>query len=137
MGKTLLLNELQADFVGTPVEAGVTHESERTLARALSNYQNETVLGWIAEFCTDVGRPSVAASILRCLANLHNPGTTEWRIKLVRDALHTGHIEIKEAAVRAVEHWGGSDLLTVLSSHQEDVPWLREYIEGVIHDLWE
>ena len=136
-GKTLLLNELQTDFVGTPVEAGMTHESERTLARALSNCQDEDVLGWIAEFCTDFGRPSVAASILRCLANLHNPGTTEWRIKLVRNALHTGHIEIKEAAVRAVEHWGGSDLLTVLSSHQEDVPWLREYIEGVIDDLWE
>ena len=46
-------------------------------------------------------------------------------------------VDIREAAVQAVEHWGESELVKVLSSHQEDVPWLREYIEGVIDDLWE
>ena len=135
--KILLFHELQADFVAEPVEAGMAHEAERTLSRALSNDSNKDPLDWLMEFCTDVDRPSFASSILRCLANLDNPGTTNWRVNLVRDALHTGNVDIKEAAVQAVEHWGESQLVNVLSSHQEDVPWLREYIEGVIDDLWE
>ena len=135
--KTLLFHELRADFVAEPVEAGMAHEAERTLSRALSNDSNKDQLDWLTEFCTDVDHPSFASSILRCLANLDSPGTPNWRVNLVRDALHTGNDDIKEAAVRAVEHWGDADLLKVLSSHQEDVPWLRDYMEGVIDDLWE
>ena len=135
--KTLLFHELHADFVAEPVETGMAHEAERTLSRALSNDSNKHPLDWLLEFCTDVDRPSFASSILRCLANLDSPGTPNWRVNLVRDALHTGNVDIKEAAVRAVEHWGDSELVKVLSSHQEDVPWLRDYIEGVIDDLWE
>ena len=87
--KTLLFHELQADFVAEPVEAGMAHEAESTLSRALSNDSDQDPLDWLMEFCTDVDRPSFASSILRCLANLDNPGTTNWRVNLVRDALHT------------------------------------------------
>ena len=73
--KTRLSNELQADFVAAPVEDGMEHEAERTLSRALSVDPNEDLLHWISEFCTDVTRPAFASSILRCLANLDNPGT--------------------------------------------------------------
>ena len=136
LAKASLLRELMADFVSEPVEAGMAHEAERTLSRALSNNPIDEVLDWIAEFSTDVGRPSLSASTLLCLANLPKPGTIEWRVDLVRDALDTGHVEIKDAAIQAVEVWGDSDLANVLSAHQEDVPWLRDYIQSVIDDLW-
>lgn len=135
-GKANLLHELMADFVSEPLEAGMAHEAERTLSRALSTYPMDEVLDWIAEFSTDVERPSLSASILLCLANLPKPGTAAWRVNLVRDALSTGHVEIKDAAVQAAEIWSEHDLANVLSEHQEDVPWLREYIQNVIHDLW-
>lgn len=136
-GKAILLNQLMSDFVSAPVEAGMEHAAEHTLCKALSTDSDEDILDWIAEFCTDVERPSLSASILLCLANLPKPGTTEWRVNLVRNALGTGHIEIKDAAVQTVELWGDHDLAKVLASHQEVVPWLRDYIEGVIDDLWE
>ena len=136
-GKAILLSQLMSDFIGAPVEAGMEHEAEHTLSKALSTHSGEDILDWIAEFCTDVQRPSLSASILLCLANLPKPGSTGWRVNLIRHALETGHIEIKDAAVQAVELWGDHDLAKVLASHQEDVPWLRKYIEAVVDDLWE
>ena len=133
--KTLLFNELQADFVAAPLEDGMEHEAERTLSKALSTNPDKDLLHWLSEFCTDLTRPDFASSILRCLANLHHPGTPDWRVNLLQEALCTDNVEIKAAAVQAVEHWADSDLLEILSSHQEDVPWLRQYIEGVIDDL--
>ena len=135
--RTLLFNELQADFIAAPVEDGMEHEAERTLVRVLSDGPEEEILYWIREFCTDVARPSFASSVLRCLASLNPPGTGEWRVDLVQDALQSNNVDIKEAAIQAVEHWGDAELVEVLASHQEDVVWLREYIAGVVKDLGE
>ena len=133
--QSTLRHELQADFVAEPVEGGMDHEAENTLARALAGDHGEDALEWIREFCTDAKRPAFAASVLNCLGNLEFPGSTEWRETLVRDALATGNTQVKDAAVQAVEKWGESGLVDVLRTHQENVPWLHEYILGVIDDL--
>ena len=133
--QSALRHELQADFVAEPVEGGMDHEAESTLARVLAGDHGEDALEWIREFCTDAKRPAFAASVLNCLGNLEFPGSAEWREILVRDALATGNTQVKDAAVQAVEKWGESGLVDVLRTHQENVPWLHEYILGVIDDL--
>ena len=133
--QSALRHELQADFVAEPVEGGMDHEAENTLARALAGDHQDDALEWIREFCTDAKRPAFAASVLNCLGNLEFPGSAEWRETLVRDALATGNTQVKDAAVQAVEKWGESALVDVLRTHQENVPWLHEYILGVIDDL--
>lgn len=130
-----LLNELMADLVNAPLEAGMDHEAERTLERALSSDPDGEVLEWIAGFCCCAERPSVAAAILVCLANVARPGTDEWRANLVRRALSLDSVEIRDAAVQAAEIWAGQEMVEVLSQHRESVPWLRDYVEGVVGDL--
>lgn len=133
--QSALRHELQADFVADPVEGGMDHEAENTLARVLASDHGEDALEWIREFCTDAKRPAFASSVLNCLGNLELPGSAEWRVKLVRDALATGDTQVKDAAVQAVEKWGERGLVDILRTHQESVPWLHEYILGVIDDL--
>ena len=133
--QSALRHELQADFVAEPVEGGMDHEAENTLARVLASDHGEDALEWIREFCTDAKRPAFAASVLNCLGNLELPGSAEWRVTLVRDALATDNTQVKDAAVQAVEKWGEPGLVDVLRTHQENVQWLHEYILGVIDDL--
>ena len=45
------------------------------------------------------------------------------------------NVEMRDAAVQAIESWGERDLIDVLRTHQEPEPWLREYIQDVIDDL--
>ena len=133
--KTLLYNQLQADFVAEPVEDGMEHEAERTLARALGKDKAGSVFGWLLEFCTDVGQPEFASSVLRCLSSLEPPGTPTWQANLVTTALSKDDVEIREAAIQVVEHWGEGHLLEILERHQDEEIWLHRYGQGVIDDL--
>ena len=130
-----LLTELESDFSVEPFEDGMDHEAERTLSKALRDIEAEHLLPWLRDFCTDRGNPNLAASVLRCLGRLLEPGTEAWRTRLIRDALAKGNVEIRDAAVQAVEQWGETNLASVLRLHQEELPWLQDYIQGVLQDL--
>ena len=43
----------------------------------------------------------------------------------------------EEKAVHAAEFWGGAEIVDVPMSHNEPVPYLRDYIREVIDDLQE
>ena len=133
--KATLLHHLQADFEHEPVEDGMEHEAEHTLKQALADNPDPGLPEWLHEFCTDASKPAFASSVLRCLSQLEHPNTPEWRAGLVRDALSIDDIEIRDAAIQAVEHWEESTLVDVLKAHQEPEKWLRDYLEGVISDL--
>jgi hypothetical protein len=133
--RDVLLMELEADFNNEPLEDGIDHEAERTLKNALNALQAELVLPWLAEFCTKVSRPNFAASVLRCLGRLSPPGTLTWRSILIEEALQKENVEIRDAAVQAVEQWEDTDLAEILKVHEEEIPWLHDYIQEVISDL--
>ena len=118
-----------------PVEDGIEHLAERIIEAALRSDENGQVIGWIESICLDTVRPSFAASTLRCLGRLRNPGSATWRSELVRDALAQGNAGLRDAAVQAAESWGEPDLVHVLISHHEPEPWLRNYIQAVIDEL--
>ena len=133
--KQSILFELQADFTAEPVEDGMNHEAENTLARALEQEPEEYLLPWLEEFSTDENNPAFASSVLRCLGRLPLPGTPAWRTSLIASALTKDDVEIRDAAIEAVEQWEELPLIHVLKAHQEETKWLRDYIQGVISDL--
>ena len=85
-----LLAELEADFAAEPFEDGMDHEAENTLARAFAGIEARYLLALLTEFCTDITSPNFAASILRCLGRLNEPGTQAWRTQLISEALARG-----------------------------------------------
>ena len=130
-----LFAELEADFAAEPFEDGMDHEAENTLARAFAGIEARYLLALLTEFCTDITRPNFAASILRCLGRLNEPGTEAWRTQLISEALARGTPEIRDAAVQAVEQWDETRLAGVLKSHKEQLPWLQDYIVDVLQGM--
>lgn len=133
--QTRLSNQLHAAFEADPLEDGMSHPAEKILAEALRFRGDRPVLEWLRYFSLDAAHPGFAASVLRCLGRQPHPGTSSWRSKLVRDGLALDAVEIRDAAVQAAESWGGLDMQSILKSHFEPEPWLRNYIRDVIDDL--
>ncbi len=137
-GTDRLMAELGADSAREPVEDGVDHEAENTLARASWDTPGEDLLPILNRACAGSGSPNRASPTLRCPAQPGSPGTAERQARLVRDTLTQGNPEMRDAGVQVVEHGadpGPDDALkSHLKSHPEGLPWLREYIQGVPGD---
>ena len=133
--KASLVVELSSSFENESVEDGMDHPAEKIIAEALQVSQNRRVLAWLLEMSTDVSQPSFAASVMNCLARQVAPGSTEWRANVVRSGLRVNDVEIRDAAVQAIEEWADSGLVEILKLHEEEEPWLRNYIFDVIEDL--
>ena len=85
--QTRLVNKLHGAFDAEPVESCVTHPAEAILTEALQSLENYAVLDWLKEVFLDAEHPSFAASVMRCLGRLAEPGTEFWRAELVRNGL--------------------------------------------------
>ena len=131
-----LENRLRMAFEAGPLEDGIDHPAEWIIDDALRSVHGRPVLAWFRALSVDVERPGLAASVLRCLGR-RRPGTSAWRVEIVRSALAADDVEMRDAAVQAAESWGDLGMREVLSSHTEAVPWLRAYIEDVVEDLGE
>lgn len=134
--RSRLTRDLWAAFEDAPLEDGMDHPADEIIGNALRTKRyKKIVLQCLRSLSLDVEHASFAASVLRCLGRQVRPGTTSWRAELVRDALVSGDVEIRDAAAQAAESWGDQDIIEVLISHQEPVPWLRDYIREVADDL--
>lgn len=132
-----LLHMLRTSFDENPTEDGIDHPAEDIIVNAIHFSHADLVFSWLKSFSLDAEHPSYAASILRCLGRLKNPGKVSWRVDLIRKALAMEDVEIRDAAVQAAECWGGEDILKALKAHSEPLPWLQDYVRDVIEDLEE
>ncbi len=129
-----IANELHAVFEAEPLEDGMSHPADRIIEGALQSPEDKSVLDNLLTLSLDEKHPSFSASILRCLGRQKNPGTSEWRLKLIETSLTMDSVEIRDAAVQAAEFWNDQNLESILRDHQETKPWLREYIQNVLRD---
>ena len=129
-------NKLRIAFEAKALEDGVDHPAERIIDDALRSVHGWRVLAWLRALSVDIERPGLAASVLRCLGR-RRPGTSAWRVEVVRSALAADDVEMRDAAVQAAESWGGLEMREVLLNHAEAVAWLRAYVEDVVEDLGE
>ena len=131
-----LTTKLWAVFQANPVEDGIDHLGEVKISEALQSMDGYPVLAWLKAFSVDTDHPHFAASVLRCLGRQQRPGTVSWRMGVVRKALSTNSVDIRDAAAQAAESWGGLEMRDVLQEHTTDpVPWLQEYILEILNDI--
>lgn len=132
---TRITANLRAVFEADALEDGIDHPAEQIIGKVLRSDEDHYVLERLRMLSSDAESPSFAASVLRCLGRQASPGTASWRAGFVRSGLSMENVEMRDAAVQAIESWGERDLIDVLRTHQEPEPWLREYIQDVIDDL--
>ena len=133
--RTQLESALRNAFDMAPIEDGTSHPAEQIIAAALD--ASGTALEWLHALVRDADSPTLAASTLRCLGRLRDVGTVAWRENLVRGALSSSDIQVRDAGLQAAETWGGAAMREALEAHLsfESAPWLREAMSDVIEDL--
>lgn len=114
-----------------PVEDGVLHPAEPRLAEFLRQYGAATLYAEMFE-----GRRSatLVASLLRLLGRrkLEN---ARLREEILRAALASSSIEVRDAAVQAAELWEDPTAIELLRNHTEQNPWLADYIGRVLQEI--
>lgn len=128
--------KLIATLLDEPIEDGVTHPAEGLIDEALradsSDWQDWLFQVLVEHYPT---RPSLCASIIRCIGRLDYDRVGGWGMRVVDHALRNRDSEIREAAIRALEAWGGREALEMLRHHTDAKAWLNEYAQQVIVDL--
>lgn len=130
-----LEHALYAAFEVDSVEDGTSHPAEKIIADALGASHEHQVLDWFREFSLDADQPGFAASFLRCLGRLTPPGTEEWRVDLVRLAMRSDSVQVRDAAVQAAELWADTGMVNVLKNHRDPQQWITDYIKMVVDDI--
>lgn len=133
--KTLLRNKLEFLFDELPVTDCMVHPTETEICKSFISNDSSRMLNWLTDFVSDSTKPIFAASVFRCVSRFNPIGNSEWRAKVVATALGSKYLETREAGVRAAESWADSELRTLLMKHNEQVEWLRDYVDDVIDDL--
>ncbi|MCL1468472.1 hypothetical protein [Argonema galeatum] len=122
-----------------PIEDGYIHPAERILEDAWKKYRL-VFPDWIQSvYIQSFNRSTISAGILRCVGRLPRELVHPWGLVMAIGGLSHFDIEVREAAVRALELWGGRESLYVLKTRVEveTVPWLVDYIKQVIEDISE
>ena len=127
--------QLQACFEDEPLEDGMKHPGEQIINTALHSANPASAYAWLRDLSVGPRASVFAADVMRCIGRQPLPGTNSWRAGLIRDALKSSHVELRDAAAQAADMWGDAELGPVLRSHSERVPWLRSDIEDIIAGL--
>lgn len=131
------VTRLIASLEEEPIEDGRHHPAERLLAGVIERSPDAAL--WISSFVRSTAsrRPAVAAAAMRCLGRLSGGLISPWGVDLAMDSLRSRSVEVREAAVRALESWGGARAVSALRAYLPDerVGWLRGYAEQVVVDL--
>jgi hypothetical protein len=121
-----------------PIEDGYFNHAEKLIEDSLklSKFDpNHWVYSTYVENMN--ANPTLAAAILRLLGRLQHGLVGPWGLSLAINGLSHNDIEVRDAAVRALEHWGGREAFKALKTRadSETVHWLAAYIKQVIMDL--
>jgi hypothetical protein len=120
-----------------PIDDGHSHPAEEAMENALKRYK-VLAPAWIqAIYLKNFKRPSAAGGILRCIGRLKDDLVEPWGRSMAIRGLSHPELEVREAAVRALEMWGGQDSVEALKVYidGEPVAWLKSYASQVINDL--
>ena len=132
-----LRGEIQALIEAEPIEDGIHHPIERRLKDEL--IKNPVITPDVIQKLFDEWseRPALASALLRCVGRCDLSVVGRWGVALASDALSHRNVEVRDAAVSALELWGGDVARQALQVHteHEPVPYLASYIRQVVQDL--
>ena len=128
-----LSTRLFASLESESVEDGATHPAQEILRDAVLGYSRDETSRWLTELLS-ASDPSRRAGILQCLGRLEQPEAIQVGKRLVLNALRSADVEVRAAAISTIEQWATHDILDALRNHRETIPWLRRYVQQVLHD---
>lgn len=119
-----------------PIEDGVKHRGESWIEASLRRNPLECK-DWLSRMLVEhyKTRTSLSASVLRCVGRLEYALVGRWGLQVVDDALHHVDVEVRDAAIRALEKWGGHESVRILRRHRDAEEWLNDYVRQVTLDL--
>jgi hypothetical protein len=123
---------IRAAIDAEPVEDGYSHPLEEILEDVLIRRPESA--DWVLAAISE-GQRCESSALLRCLGRLESPGSETWRSELIAAGLRSPEVEVRDAAVQAVENWDEDSLKNLLRQHDEKVSWLDEYIRQVAGNL--
>jgi hypothetical protein len=125
------ISNLEALFQ-RPIEDGVTHPAEAEV-RAWLDADRSAACDWLSRAIRK--ERNSPAMIIRIIGRQDFKLAGQWGLCVADEGLQHSDAEIREAAVRALEAWGGSDALSILRRHNDSEPWLNDYVRQVVRDL--
>ena len=128
-------NELREYFcvlTSEPVLDGFTHVALRILTCYIADRPALTK-NMLAKILSDDVRISEAADTLRLLSRLR-PYDPQWREGIIRKALQSSSLIVRDAAMQAIEGWAEPGLLEILRQHKEPDALLARYAAQIIVD---
>jgi hypothetical protein len=120
------------------IEDGYFHPAEKLIEDSLKSSKFDPNHWVYAAYFKHIDtEPTLAAGVLRLLGRFPRGQVGEWGMVIAINGLSHRDIEVREAAVRALERWGGHEALDALKTcvDAEPIPWLATYIRQVIIDL--
>lgn len=129
-----LSHDLLESLVTEPIEDGVTHASESILRTALQDDQVATQ-AWLKEQWRRETNAGLLAALMKCVGRLTCDETLMWGLEIADISLKHPDVEVRDAAVQALELWGGTEAADLLRQHSEEVGWLRKYIAQILSEL--
>lgn len=122
-------------LIDEEVEDGILHLAESILEEMLLRYPVTAPIWIQSVFTRTLAVPGLATGLLKCISRLSYDSLGDVATSLVSSGLQHEDVAVREAAVGAVEHWGGEKLLEVLAGHQEGERWMAGYIDQVLSDF--
>lgn len=121
-----------ASLSSEAVEDGKNHPAEPLLQAYWQSHRGP--LPWQEALSGAGHSASLFADFLR-LAGRVRPEEAQLCERLLTEGIASDNLEVRDAAVQAVELWADPSLAETLRRHREEVPWLADYIERVLRDL--
>lgn len=112
------------------IEDGTSHPAESLLRGHLDRYR----AGDFAQQLKAQASSTRAAALLRLFGRSERVPPHQ-RQSLLRWALRSPDVELRDAAVQAAENWEDAALVPLLQEHEEPVPWLGAYKAAVAREL--
>ena len=74
------------------------------------------------------------ADLLRCMARIEDLGNAAWRVGVVRRALGSRNLDVRDAALDAAESWMDTRVGEVVAAHRSREPdeWITEQIDELL-----
>ena len=118
----------------TPIEDGYQHPAEDIIQDAVDNRLD---LANIIQtlFIENYKSPAIAAGLLRCIGRLNYKHVRPWGIVVVLGGIRHDDIEVRDAALRALELWGGLEAIDILRNYTDNVKWLENYAKKILKYL--
>ncbi len=135
-GDELFRRMLLAALSDEPIEDGITHPAENLIQDAHRRNASrcmQTLTFILNEMYRN--RPSLSASLLRCIGRMRAERLGPWGIITVKQALFHEDVEVRDAAIRALEKWGTGECLQVLWQYRDSEDWLNDYVRQVIYGM--